>query len=90
MSIFANDEVPIQKILACQSPLEAATLIDEHYHFSVGTGAGKSLHTFTPLERKLVSLILQAAQQMRGADSSYADEVLHHEMFLDGAGYEGE
>ena len=50
-------------------------------------------YVFTPTE---ITMILndiangEAAQQMRGADSSYADEVLHHEMFLDGAGYEGE
>ena len=83
MSIFANDEVPVNKILACQSALEAATLINEHYHFSVGSGAGKSLHTFTPIERKLVSLILQAAQQKRAADGAEVCRVVNH-VYIDG------
>lgn len=58
--MFKSDPsiVPAQELLNCKTAYQLALLIRNHFHYSIGDGAGKYLATFTVLERKLAELII--------------------------------
>lgn len=67
----------------------------EELFYKECTPEGKNNYALSGQAKVILALCkaideLKASEQMCKADLSYADEVLHHEMFLDGAGYEGE